>query len=207
MRRKGRCHLRAGASVGGCLGRDVFQPTLANPAALRSSNDLAGPGRLCYIQAMQRVFLALGSNLGDRRACIMRARDLIDAISRVRVVAMSSLHETAPEGYIDQPDFINAALEIETTLTPRKLLLELTRVERLMGRLPTVRFGPRIIDIDILLFGDIVVDDPDLVIPHPRMTERAFVLGPLSEIAPDAVHPVLNQTVKNIFAKYKKTSL
>jgi 2-amino-4-hydroxy-6-hydroxymethyldihydropteridine diphosphokinase len=136
---------------------------------------------------MERIFLGLGSNIGDRAASINRARRLIDGVSGVRVIRASSLIETKPVGYEDQPDFINAVIEIETTLPPRDLLFEIKRIEREMGREETFRFGPRIIDIDILLFGDRVVDEPGLVIPHPRMHERRFVLEPLAEIAPEVV--------------------
>jgi 2-amino-4-hydroxy-6-hydroxymethyldihydropteridine diphosphokinase len=144
---------------------------------------------------MERVFLGLGSNIGDRAANIGRARRLLEEVAGVRVVGMSSLIETRPVGYEDQPDFINAALEIETTLEPRGLLTQIKRIEREIGRKETFRFGPRVIDIDILLFGDRLVDDPGLTIPHPRMHERRFVLGPLAEIAPEVVHPVLKTRI------------
>jgi 2-amino-4-hydroxy-6-hydroxymethyldihydropteridine diphosphokinase len=144
---------------------------------------------------MERVFLGLGSNIGDRAANIGRARRLLEEVAGVRVVGMSSLIETRPVGYEDQPDFINAALEIETTLEPRGLLTQIKRIEREIGRKETFRLGPRVIDIDILLFGDRLVDDPGLTIPHPRMHERRFVLGPLAEIAPEVVHPVLKTRI------------
>jgi 2-amino-4-hydroxy-6-hydroxymethyldihydropteridine diphosphokinase len=144
---------------------------------------------------MERVFLGLGSNLGDRAKNIRRAVRLVGSIGRTRVVSVSSLYETEPVGYADQPDFINAAVEIETVLTPRELLCEIKGIERSMGRKKTFRFGPRVIDIDILLFGNLTVDEPDLVIPHPRMLERRFVLMPLVEIAPQAIHPVSGETI------------
>ncbi len=144
---------------------------------------------------MERVFLGFGSNIGDRVANVRRACRLVGEIPGFRVVRVSSLIETAPVGYTDQPDFINAAAEIETDLTPRALIAAVKEIERAMGREKTVRFGPRVIDIDILLFGDRVINEPDLVIPHPRMHERAFVLAPLAEIAPDAVHPVTGKRI------------
>ena len=150
---------------------------------------------------MERVFLGLGSNIGDRAANIGRARRLLEEVAGGRVVGMSSLIETRPVGYEDQPDFINAALEIETTLEPRGLLTQIKRIEREIGRKETFRFGPRVIDIDILLFGDRLVDDPGLTIPHPRMHERRFVLGPLAEIAPEVVHPIYNRTIMDMLKK------
>ena len=130
-----------------------------------------------------RAYLGLGSNLGDRAA------HLEDAISRLnelgRVVARSHMLETAPWGYADQPDFQNMVVALETALTPRELLAAVKRIERQMGRTPTFRNGPRVVDIDILLYDDRRVNEPGLVIPHPRMGERAFVLEPLAEIAPE----------------------
>ena len=157
-------------------------------------------GRCCGIRVdMERVFLGLGSNIGDRTANIERASRLIGEIEAVRLVRMSSLFETEPVGYEDQPDFINAVLEIGTPLTPRELLAAVKEIEQRMGRTRTVRFGPRIIDVDILLFGQRVIDEPGLTIPHPRMHERRFVLGPLAEIAPEAVHPVLKKSVMELY--------
>ncbi len=147
---------------------------------------------------MERVFLGIGSNIGDRAANITRARRLLEETAGVRVVGMSSLIETRPVGYEDQRDFINAVAEIRTSRGPRELLEEIKRIEHEIGRTETFRFGPRVIDIDILLFGDRVVDDPDLTIPHPRMHERRFVLEPLAEIAPEVVHPVLKKRVIEI---------
>jgi 2-amino-4-hydroxy-6-hydroxymethyldihydropteridine diphosphokinase len=147
---------------------------------------------------MERVFLGLGSNIGDRPANIERACRLLSTVEGVRLVRISSLVETKPVGYEDQPDFINAVMEIETALAPRGLLTAIKEIERRMGRTPTVRFGPRIIDIDILLFGQRVIDEPNLTIPHPRMHERRFVLEPLAEIAPDVVNPVTGKRAVEI---------
>jgi 2-amino-4-hydroxy-6-hydroxymethyldihydropteridine diphosphokinase len=147
---------------------------------------------------MERIFLGLGSNVGDRTANIERACRLIGEIDGVRVVRRSSLIETAPVGYKDQPDFINAVVEIGTSLAPRELLEAVKEIERRMGRIPAPRYAPRVIDIDILLFGDRVIDEPGLTIPHPRMHERRFVLGPLAEIAPEAVHPVLRKSATKL---------
>jgi 2-amino-4-hydroxy-6-hydroxymethyldihydropteridine diphosphokinase len=129
---------------------------------------------------MARAHIGIGSNTGDSvahvRLALARLRELGD------VVASSSLYRTRAWGVRDQPDFINAVATLETTLTPRELLVALKRFEEEIGRVPTFRWGPRVIDLDILTYGDVRVDDPDLVIPHPRLEERAFVLVPLAEI-------------------------
>jgi len=110
---------------------------------------------------------------------------LLDAIPDVRVVRVSSFRETAPVGFTEQPDFVNAAAEVETSLAPRPLLEELLRVERVLGRERSgQRFGPRTIDLDVLLYGDAVVDEPGLTVPHPRLHERRFALEPLAELDP-----------------------
>ena len=144
------------------------------------------------------VFLGLGSNIGDRVRSLKRAEKLISEIDGVIVVSSASLYETEPVGIVNQPSFINSALKIETTLHPAELLGRLKEIERKMGRVDAVRWGPRIIDIDILLFGNIVVNEKGLTIPHPEMTKRAFVLVPLSEIAPDVIHPILQKSIREL---------
>lgn len=148
------------------------------------------------ITAKTRVYLALGANLGDREANIRRAIALLGA--QMAINAMSCLYETDPIGYIDQPMFLNATCEGATALAPIELLAFCKRIEAQMGRQGTFRNAPRPIDIDILLYGDLVLETPTLTIPHPGMAERAFVLAPLAEIAPDALHPVLHKTVREI---------
>jgi 2-amino-4-hydroxy-6-hydroxymethyldihydropteridine diphosphokinase len=134
---------------------------------------------------LTRAFVGLGSNLGDRERTLRAALDLLARRPGVRVRRVSSFRETAPVGYVDQPDFVNAAAEIETTLDARALLDELLAVERGLGRLRDgPRFGPRTIDLDLLLYGDTVVDEPGLTIPHPRLHERRFALEPLAELDP-----------------------
>lgn len=136
----------------------------------------------------ERVFLALGSNLGDREANIDRAIELLEE-GGVVVVRRSPLYETAPVGMTDQPAFYNLVVEAETSLPPRALLERVLAVERSLGRVRGERWGPRIVDIDILLYGGRSVAELDLTIPHPRMRDRAFVLVPLAAIAPDLVLP------------------
>ena len=143
---------------------------------------------------MDTVYLSLGSNVGDREANLVRA---IEDLARrgLRIVRQSWFYETEPLEIRDQAWFLNCALKVETELTARELLKALLEIEREMGRHRAVKYGPRNIDVDILLFGATVVETPDLVIPHPRMAERRFVLVPMNEIAPDARHPLLDKTI------------
>jgi 2-amino-4-hydroxy-6-hydroxymethyldihydropteridine diphosphokinase len=138
----------------------------------------------------QRAYLSLGSNLGDRESNLRAA---VSALSdHIRALTLSSLYATEPFGFLDQPPFLNMALAGLTDLQPEDLLSTVKRIERALGRTPTVRWGPRVVDIAIILYGNLVFDSADLVIPHPRMAERAFVLIPLAEIAPEVVHPGLS---------------
>lgn len=146
---------------------------------------------------MAIVHIGVGSNLGDRAANCRRAVEML-AERGVRARKRSSLYETEPWGVRDQPRFLNMALEAETDLPPRDLLRTLKEIELAMGRTETGRYGPRIIDLDILLYGSLVLNEPGLRIPHPLMHQRSFVLDPLSEIAPEAVHPVLGKTVEEL---------
>ena len=144
----------------------------------------------------KRVYLSLGSNIGDRAANLQSA---IEELSRFgKVAAVSSFYETEPVEFTKQPLFLNCAVSLDTEKTPGQLLRALLEIERTMGRLRTQQKGPRKIDIDILLFGDSSVNTATLTIPHPAMHERRFVLEPLAEIAPDARHPLLNKTAREL---------
>jgi 2-amino-4-hydroxy-6-hydroxymethyldihydropteridine diphosphokinase len=136
---------------------------------------------------LTRAYVGLGSNLGDREDTIRRALELLAAEEGIDVVAVSTLRETEPVGYADQPDFVNGAAALETELTPRALLERLLAVELALGRVRGVgpRFGPRVVDLDLLLYGDAAVDEPGLTVPHPRLAERRFALEPLQELDPE----------------------
>jgi 2-amino-4-hydroxy-6-hydroxymethyldihydropteridine diphosphokinase len=148
-----------------------------------------------------RVFVSLGSNLGDRLGFLTAARDALAALPATAVVATSRIYETAPQGYETQPEFLNQVLCLETGLQPHDLLTECQRIENEHGRERGLRFGPRSLDVDILLFQDVEAEEPELMLPHPRMLRRAFVLVPLAEIwgcargMPDLDIAVLARTV------------
>lgn len=150
------------------------------------------------------AFIALGANLGRRRHAIERALDAIDKLPHIEVAACSDLYETPARFVEDQPDFLNAAAHLKTSLTARQLLDTLLAIERAMGRARAderVDKGPRVIDLDILFYGGDVVDEPGLTIPHIDLHNRRFVLEPLMDIAPDLVHPKLGETVRELLAK------
>jgi 2-amino-4-hydroxy-6-hydroxymethyldihydropteridine diphosphokinase len=139
---------------------------------------------------MPIAYLGLGSNLGDREATIRRALELLQADDEIDVTAVSSLKETDPVGYEDQPRFLNGAAALRTELSPRELLERMFAVERQLGRVRTgPRFGPRTIDLDLLLYGQISIDEPGLRVPHPRLAERRFALEPLAELNSDLEVP------------------
>ena len=148
---------------------------------------------------MSIVYLGLGTNLGDRKQNINKA---IGAISlKMSISKQSSLYETTAWGYTDQPDFLNQVIQVETNLSPLRLLNFLKKTEVELGRVENFRYGPRLIDIDILFYDDLIKTTSRLQIPHPRIPERAFVLVPLNEIAPGFVHPVLKKTIAELLTK------
>jgi 2-amino-4-hydroxy-6-hydroxymethyldihydropteridine diphosphokinase len=150
-----------------------------------------------------RAFVALGANLGDREATIRRALVALDATPGVRVAKCSDLVETEPVGGPPQGKFLNGACEVRTSLSARRLLDVLLAIERGLGRVRTVRDGPRTLDLDLLLFDDLVIEERDLVVPHPRMAERPFVLAPLAEIAPDVRDPRTGRTSAELLASLR----
>jgi len=140
------------------------------------------------------AYLGLGSNLGDREANIRRALELLP-LRGARVLVASPLYETEPWGVLDQPRFLSAACVVHTSDMPHQLLRHLKEIERCLGRVPSVRYGPRPIDLDILLYGDLCIRTATLTIPHPGMLQRATVLVPLADIAPQVVHPITGLTI------------
>lgn len=146
---------------------------------------------------MSNVYIGIGSNLGDRQGNCRNAIALF-AENRINVTKVSSMIETEPWGVKDQPGFINMAVEAETGMEPEELLETLKKIERDMGRVIDVRWGPRLIDLDILFYDDLVLSTPDLEIPHSYIQEREFVLKPLAEIAEDFMHPVLGKNIKKL---------
>ena len=142
------------------------------------------------------AYIGIGSNRGDKKAACRRAIKLLGKAGRI--VAASSFYCTEPVGYPDQEEFVNAVVELETPLSPPALLAQCHVIEDELGRSRLVRWGPRTIDLDILLYGEAVLNDAELTIPHPLMSTRAFVLIPLAEIAAEAVHPVCKKTVSQL---------
>jgi 2-amino-4-hydroxy-6-hydroxymethyldihydropteridine diphosphokinase len=145
------------------------------------------------------VYLSLGSNLGDREQMLRQALELL-AAPDLRILRVSSIRETEPVDVLDQPRFLNLVAEVETDLFPKQLLQRVQRIELDLGRKRLRPKGPRTIDIDILLYGDAVIDSPELTVPHPRMAERRFVLEPLAELAPGLRHPLTRRTVRQMLA-------
>jgi 2-amino-4-hydroxy-6-hydroxymethyldihydropteridine diphosphokinase len=146
---------------------------------------------------MNKAYLLIGGNLGDRKENLEKARELI-VLHCGNIVKTSSIYETAAWGKTDQPSFLNQALEINTTLTAKELLKKVLEVEKKLGRIRREKYGPRIIDIDILLFNNEIHDQPFLKLPHPEMQNRRFALIPLAEIAPNEIHPVFKKPITEL---------
>jgi len=148
---------------------------------------------------MHLVYIALGSNLGDRAGNLQAAIEALEP--EIHPLKCSAVYETPPWGYSDQPQFLNQVVEAETNLSPIALLDYLKKIEVQLGRKETFRFGPRIIDLDIIFYDSEVIDSPPLIIPHPRLAERGFVLMPLADLAPDFRHPILGDSVSDLLSK------
>lgn len=150
---------------------------------------------------MSKVFVGVGSNLGDREFLIRKAIEQLRDLPRTVVVRVSSLYDTDPVGEADQPAFLNAVACLETSLEPRDLLWQMLLIEARMGRVRKQRWGPRPIDLDLLFYGKRIIDEPDLTVPHPEAHRRAFVLVPLAEIEPAFVHPGLGESVRALLRR------
>ncbi|MEO1278117.1 MAG: 2-amino-4-hydroxy-6-hydroxymethyldihydropteridine diphosphokinase [Planctomycetota bacterium] len=154
----------------------------------------------------RRAFIGLGSNMGDSSGSVIRAAHEMGSISGVRVIATSRLYTTSPVGIEDQPDFINAVAMLDVECSARELLDALLDLERRFGRdrSKEQRWGPRTLDLDLLVFGDVAIDEPGLVVPHPRMAERRFVLEPLADLAPDLVPPGWGQSASQVLSSLER---
>ena len=151
------------------------------------------------------VILALGTNLGDRPGNLQAA---IAAIPPAVIVQKQSfIYETVPWGVIDQPSFLNMVILGKTLQKPQELLKNLKELETQLGRIPSIQYGPRKIDIDILFYNDLIFDSPELTLPHPHLHERAFVLVPLADLAAEKIHPVLGKTIRQLLAEVETTGV
>lgn len=155
------------------------------------------------MSANERVFIGLGSNVGDRELFIRRAIRLLKETRGIQIVRCASLYETEPVGMEAQPWFLNTVVEIRTELEPRELFWCLKEIEQRLGRKPRGRWGPREIDLDLLLYGNRVLSEPELEIPHPQVHQRRFMLIPLYEIAPDFLHPIFRRTISELLQRLK----
>ena len=155
-------------------------------------------------QCSNQAYIGLGTNLADKKGNLTRAIDGLDRINGIKVIRHSEFYPTAPSGYTNQPCFLNAVVKIQTTLSLAQLFRKLKYLENKLGRKQQViRWGPRVIDLDILFYDDAVIKSKGLVVPHPRLHERRFVLEPLNEIAPALMHPVFKKPIRKLLAQIR----
>ena len=186
--KEGKKHMKAISSA--------EMPQEAFMSVLETNPSLSQEARALNPKVWATTYIGLGANLGDRAQSITQACGKLDALPTIQVVKVSSLYETDPVGVTAQPKFLNAVAELRTILSAPALLAQLLQLEQQMGRVRTVRWGPRTIDMDILLYNNEAINCPGLTVPHPRLAERAFVLVPLAEIAPLLVLPGETQTLQ-----------
>ena len=153
----------------------------------------------------ERIYLSLGTNLGNRELNLESIKQELPP--QVKIMDCSSIYQTEPWGYLNQPDFLNQVLAVETSFSPHELLVYVKDVEQKIGRKPNFRFGPRIVDIDILFYGDRIILEEDLVVPHPRIRDRAFVLIPLAEIDPDLIYPGTDFSISDLVLNVDPTGV
>jgi len=152
------------------------------------------------------VYLALGSNVGDRQQTIISAIEYLQNHPEFSAITVSSMYLTEPYGFTGQRDFVNCAVRLETLLSPRDILQEIKSIENIFGRTREIKWGPRTLDIDILFYDSKIIQEPDLIIPHPEIHKRTFVLQPLMELCPDFVHPILHRSIRSILDSLQKYS-
>lgn len=157
-----------------------------------------------FVEFMNTAFLLTGGNLGNRLQNLQQAYTLIEE-SCGNILKASAVYKTAAWGFADQPNFYNQALQLQTNLSPEKLMQQLLQIEKQMGRKRSIKMGPRVIDIDILLMNDFIINTSLLTIPHPRLQERRFVLIPLNEIASTIIHPILKKSIQQLLIECKDT--
>jgi len=153
----------------------------------------------------ERIYLSLGTNLGNREMNLEAVKESLPP--EAKILDCSPVYQTEPWGFLDQPDFLNQVLAIETSLSPSELLEYIKDIEEKIGRKPSVRFGPRIVDIDILFYGDRIILEEDLIIPHPRIRDRAFVLVPMADLDPDLIYPGSDSYISELLAFVDQTGV
>jgi dihydroneopterin aldolase/2-amino-4-hydroxy-6-hydroxymethyldihydropteridine diphosphokinase len=158
-------------------------------------------------RSWHKAYIGVGANLGDKEENIKEAIEKVNLSGLAQVIKVANMYETKPVGYLEQDDFLNTVLEIKTLLDPRDLIKLLLKIEKDLKRERVIKWGPRTIDLDILLYDDLVTDFEEVIIPHPRMHERMFVLKPLSDIAPYLMHPVLNKRIYQLVEELKEYQL